>query len=209
MILDPEQASARDAYKLMIGAIVPRPIAFVSTLAADGVPNLAPFSFFTAITANPPTLCFAPGRRSSDGTRKDTLANIEETGEFVVNVVTEAIGPQMNEAATDFPPELNEFEYAKLTPVPSRVIAPPRVAESPINMECELDRILHFGSDGPGGAALVIGRIVLFHVDDDLYKAGRIDIERLRPLGRLAGADYTTLGKIVSLKRKKYQPERP
>jgi flavin reductase (DIM6/NTAB) family NADH-FMN oxidoreductase RutF len=206
MIVDPEHASYKDCYKLMIGSVVPRPIAFVSTMSADGHLNLAPFSYFTAITSSPPTICFAPGRRGPDGTRKDTLVNIEATGEFVVNVVTEAIGAAMNETAADFPPDIDEFDVAGLTPAASRVVAPPRVAESPINMECKVYDILHIGPDGTGGGALVIGEIVMFHIADELHDDGRIKIHDLKPLGRLAGTEYTTLGSIISMKRKAYPP---
>ncbi len=201
MIIDPKEISYRECHKIMIGSVVPRPIAFVSTVSADGVPNLAPFSYYTAIAADPPTLCFAPGRRSSDGERKDTLSNIEATGEFVVNVVTEDIGPAMNATAMDFPPETNEFEVAELTPLPSRVVKPPRVGESPISMECKLHQVVPIGLPQAGGATLVIGEIVMFHVADHLYKDGRINIHELKPLGRLAGTEYTTLGKIISIER--------
>lgn len=207
MIIDPKKASRKDCYKLLVGSVVPRPIAFVSTLSADGQPNLAPFSYFTAVSANPPTICFAPGRRSADGERKDTLGNIEATGEFVVNVVTEAIGPAMNETAVDFPPETNEFEVAGLTPVPSQVVKPPRVQESPINMECKLYDVVAVGPPRHGGAALVIGEVVMFHIADELYDGGRIKVLELEPLGRLSGDDYTSLGKIISLKRKPYPPK--
>lgn len=208
MIIDPKEISYKECYKIMIGSVVPRPIAFVSTVSADGIPNLAPFSYYTAIAAEPPTLCFAPGRRSSDGERKDTLSNIEATGEFVVNVVTEAIGPAMNATATDFPPETNEFEVANLTPLPSRIVKPSRVGESPINMECKLHQIVPIGRPQAGGAALVIGEIVMFHVADKLYEEGRINIHELKPLGRLAGTEYTTLGKIISIERGSNQPKK-
>jgi flavin reductase (DIM6/NTAB) family NADH-FMN oxidoreductase RutF len=207
MLIDPNDVSYKERYKLMIGTVVPRPIAFVSTISPQGDLNLAPFSYFTAITADPPTICFAPGRRSSDGDRKDTLGNIEATGEFVVNVVTETIGQAMVSTAVDFPPGTNEFEIADLTPVPSRVVKPPRVGESPINMECKLYQVIPIGPEGPGGGALVIGEIVMFHIADELYDDGRIRIEDLKPLGRLAGHDYTTLGKIVSIKRKAHRPK--
>lgn len=198
MIIDPKSATYKDNYKLMIGSIVPRPIAFVSTLSQDGRANLAPFSYFTAISSDPPTLCFAPGRRPSDGDRKDTLGNIESTGEFVVNVVNVALGAAMNKTATDYPPDTDEFKVAGLTPVPSQKIKPPRVKESPINMECKLYDVIHIGKAQAGGGALVIGEIVLFHVADELYRDGRIDIRKLDPLGRLAGSEYCTLGDIVS-----------
>jgi len=208
MVIDPREISYKERYKIMIGTVVPRPIAFVSTVSADGIPNLAPFSYFTAIAAEPPTLCFAPGRRAVDGERKDTLSNIEATGEFVVNVVTEEIGPAMNATAVDFPPEIDEFEVAKLTPLPSHVVRPPRVKESPVNMECKLHQIVPIGRPQAGGAALVIGEIVMFHVADNLYEEGRINIHELKPLGRLAGTEYTTLGRIISIERGSNQPKK-
>lgn len=201
MIIDPGSATYKDCYRVMIGSVVPRPIAFVSTLSPDGKRNLAPFSYFTAVSSVPPTLCFAPGRRSSDGERKDTLRNIEATGEFVVNVVTEAIGEAMVKTALDYSMDIDEFEIAGLTPVPSSVVRPPRVAESPINMECKVYDILQIGPEARGGAALVVGEVVMFHVADELLEDGRIKIAELRPLGRLSGDDYTTLGKILSMKR--------
>jgi len=205
MIIDPQKTERKDIYKLMIGSIVPRPIALVSTVSPDGVRNLAPFSFFTAITSRPPTICFAPDRRPEDGRKKDTLVNIEATGEFVVNVVTESIVVQMNEAATDYPPEFDEFEMSGLIPEPSVVVVPPRVKESPINMECKVDRIIEIGPQD-SAAALVIGQIVMFHVADGLLdQRGRIDIAALNPIGRLAGSGYATLGRRISLKRKKYE----
>jgi flavin reductase (DIM6/NTAB) family NADH-FMN oxidoreductase RutF len=207
MIIDPNNITHGERYKLMVGSIVPRPIAFVSTVSADDEPNLAPFSYFTAITSDPPTICFAPGRRSSDGERKDTLSNIEATGEFVVNVVNEAIGQPMVETAVDYPAGTNEFEVSGLTPAPSRIVKPPRVKESPINMECKLHQVVPIGPQQPGGGALVIGEIVMFHVADDMYEEGRINIHKLKPLGRLAGTEYTTLGKIISMKRKPHQPK--
>jgi flavin reductase (DIM6/NTAB) family NADH-FMN oxidoreductase RutF len=207
MIIDPSSVPYRDCYKLMIGSIVPRPIALVSTLAVDGHANLAPFSYFTAIASDPPTLCFSPGRRFADAQRKDTLANIEARREFVVNVVTESMVAAMNETATDYPPDVNEFEVAGFTPLPSHRVAPPRVKESPIHMECRLYDIVHINIDRPGGGSLVIGEIVLFHVDDGVYEEGRINFQKLNPLGRLAGDYYTTLGRLIALKRKTYPPK--
>jgi flavin reductase (DIM6/NTAB) family NADH-FMN oxidoreductase RutF len=207
VIIDPKKVSYKERYKLMVGSVVPRPIAFVSTVSADGQPNLAPFSYFTAITSDPPTICFAPGRRASDGERKDTLSNIEATGEFVVNVVTESIGQAMNDTAVDYPADTNEFEVVNLTPAASRIVRPPRVEESPINMECKLYQIVSIGPSRQGGGALVIGEIVMFHIADELYDDGRVKIHELKPLGRLAGTEYTTLGRIISMKRKPYQPK--
>ena len=203
MIIDPSKQDRTANYKLIIGSILPRPIAFVSTCNAQDVPNLAPFSFFTGVAAEPPTVCFAPLRRFSDGQEKDTLQNIRVTGEFVVNVVTEAIVEQANDAAAEYPPGVSEFEKTGLTPAVSDVVAAPRVLESPISMECRLVQIVDGGATGPGGGSLVIGEVVRFHVADELMEEGRIDTGALRPVGRLAGAEFTTLGRRFSLERKK------
>ena len=205
MQLDPDILTVKENYKLMIGSILPRPIAFVSTISPTGIFNLAPYSFFMGITSNPPTIGFAPARKGQSGDKKDTLSNIEATKEFVVNIVTEDIAEKMNETATEFPADVDEFEIARLTAVASRIVKPPRVAESPINLECRLHDIVYIGKEEPGGGALVIGRIVMFHVRDDLIENGRIDTGRLRPVGRLAGQEYTTLGKRFILERKPYK----
>lgn len=203
MIIDPSKQDLVANYKLIIGSVLPRPIAFVSTVNAEGSSNLAPFSFFTGATAKPPTVCFVPLRRFSDGQEKDTLRNIRATGEFVVNVVTEDIVEQANDAAMEFPPEISEFSEVGLTPVDCEVVAAPRVLESPISMECKLLQIVDIGEAEPGGGSIVIGEVVRFHVDDALLDSGRIDTTALKPVGRLAGAEFTTLGRRFSLERKK------
>jgi flavin reductase (DIM6/NTAB) family NADH-FMN oxidoreductase RutF len=189
VIVDPGNTAAANVYKLMVGAIVPRPIAFVSTLSAAGVRNLAPFSFFTGISANPPVICFSPMIRSSDGQKKDTLRNIEETGEFVVNVVSEDFAPQMNLCAPEYPAEVDEFELSGLTAIPSDLVRPPRVAESRIHMECKLYQIVHV-SPKPLGGSLVIGEVLRFHVSDALFTDFRIDPDLLRAIGRMGGPTY-------------------
>ena len=190
MIIDPRATTPGNIYKLMVGVIVPRPIAFVSTLSAAGIRNLAPFSFFTGISANPPVICFAPMIRASDGRKKDTLRNIEETGEFVVNVVSEDFAEQMNVCSGEYPPEIDEFEAAGLTPIPSERVKPPRVAESRVNIECKLHQIVHV-SDKPLGGSLVLGEIQCFHVLDALFEDYRIDPDALRAIGRMGGPAYT------------------
>jgi len=202
MIIDPDSQTYRENYKLMIGSILPRPIAFVSTISKNGIHNLAAYSFFNGITSKPPSVCFAPTRKSSDGSKKDTLINIEETGEFVVNIVTEDIVGPMNDTAPEFPPEISEFEEVGLTPIESQIVKAPRVKESPINMECKLLEVVEVGAAEPGGGFLVIGEIVLFHIQNDLLDNGRINTGLLKPVGRLAGTEYTTLGKRFSLSRK-------
>ncbi len=207
MILDPARLTKAEFYPWMIRCIVPRPIAWVSTTSRAGVHNLAPFSFFTAISTEPPTLCFAPGRHPVTGGKKDTLVNIEETGEFVVNVVPEELAEQMNETATDYPHGMDEFKEVGLTPSPSERVKAPRVAESPVHFECERYQIVQIGPDGAGGASLVIGRIVLLHVDDSILTNGKVDYERYRAVGRLGGMDYTRMRDRFSMARKKYTPK--
>nr|WP_239583416.1 flavin reductase family protein [Metabacillus iocasae] len=174
----------------MIGSVLPRPIAFVSTVDEKGNANLAPFSFFTGICAAPMMVCFAPMLRGSDGQKKDTLRNIEQTNEFVINVVGESIVEPMNHTAIEFDEHVDEFVEAGLTKIPSEIVKPYRVKESDVQLECVLDQILHFG-DQPGAGSLVIGQVVCVHVKDDLYEGGRINTEKLAPVGRLAGATYT------------------
>jgi len=176
---------------VLTGVVVPRPIAFVSTISADGFINVAPYSFFNVMAYNPATVVFSSSRHTGGGRgkRKDTLANIEETGEFVVNIVVDDIAEAMNLTAAEYPAEANEFEIAGLTPAPSDLIAPPRVAESPVNMECRLNQVISLGI-GNGRHGLVIGEIVLMHVRDDLIDGHRIDHQKLQPTGRLAGNMY-------------------
>ena len=203
MRIDPAQTSPRDVYRVMIRAIVPRPIAWVSTRSPDGVNNLAPFSFFTGVTSVPPSIVFAPGRRADDGARKDTLCNVEATGEFVVNVVPRRLAEAMNESAVDYPPEVDEFAAAGLTPVPGEVVTAPRVAESPVQMECRLMRVVPVGPRGPGGGALVVGEIVMIHVDDAVVRDGRVDAGLLDPLARLGGMEYASLGERFVMPRRR------
>jgi flavin reductase (DIM6/NTAB) family NADH-FMN oxidoreductase RutF len=202
MTIDPGFTSPSDVYRLMIGAIVPRPIAFVSTRSPDGILNLAPFSFFTAVSANPPVICFSPMVRGVDGGRKDTLANIELTREFVVNVVSEDFIQQVNVCSAEFPPEVDEFEASGLTPIPSDVVTPPRVKESSINMECRLVQVVHVSSK-PLGGSLVLGEVVRFHVDDAVIVDGSIDPDKLRPVGRMGGPSYTRTADRFNIKRPK------
>ena len=202
MILKPEDLSIKDNYKLIIGSVLPRPIALVSTLSDDGVPNLAPFSFFTGLTSKPPMIGFAPALKGKEANKKDTLSNIESSGEFVVNIVTEDISEQMNKTAFEFPPDVDEFEIAGFTAIDSEIVKPPRVKESPINLECKLYQVVYIGDGTAGSGAFVIGEIVAYHIDDALYNDGRIDTALLKPVGRLAGQDYTTLGRCFSMDRK-------
>jgi len=189
MIVDPGAADPRNVYKLMIGAIVPRPIAFVSTISPDGILNLAPFSFFMGVCANPPVIAFAPTIRPTDGRQKDTLNNIEATREFVVNIVSEEFAEKMNQCSGEYPPQVDEFAVSGLTPVASDLVKPPRVAESKVNMECRLFQLVRI-SDKPLGGSVVLGEIVRFHVDDALIDDFRIDPDKLRAIGRMGGSGY-------------------
>ncbi len=190
MVIDPGSNQPSDIYKLMVGLIVPRPIAFVSSLSADGIRNLAPFSFFTAASANPPVICFTPMVRGRDGSLKDTLRNIEATGEFVTNVVSEDFILQMNASSAEVGPEVDEFVLSGLTPVASDLVRAPRVGEARAAMECKLVQIVHVSAK-PLGGSIVLGEVLRFHVDDTLFDNFRIDPDRLRPVGRMGGPLYT------------------
>ncbi len=202
MIFDPAAHNLAEIHKIMIGSIVPRPIAFVSTTNGNGQLNLAPFSYFNGVCSQPPTILFCPARRGYDGKTKDTLNNIRETNEFVVNIVSEEFAEQMVATSTDFVPEVNEFEISKLTPEACQRVAPPKVAEAKISYECQLNQIVPVGNAGPGGGFVVIGTVVLFHIDDNVYKDGYIILENLNPIGRLAGNTYTRLTDQFEIKRK-------
>jgi flavin reductase (DIM6/NTAB) family NADH-FMN oxidoreductase RutF len=182
--IDPEQLSEADRHKLLIGSVVPRPIAWTSTVDDNGIRNLAPFSFFTVVSGTPPLLAItvqAPENRDGD---KDTLVNIRTTGEFVVNVVSAPLADAMWVSSQEHPAEVDEFALAGVTAQSSVVVAAPRVREALISMECVLDDIIQ-----PGGDSVVIGRITRFHVDDRLLdQRGHIDLATLQPLARLGGS---------------------
>ncbi|RMF09477.1 MAG: flavin reductase family protein [Candidatus Neomarinimicrobiota bacterium] len=202
MIIDPATQSFKDNYKLMIGSILPRPIAWVSTRSPEGVPNLAPFSFFMGVCSRPPTLAFAPAIRATDGATKDTLNNIRDTKEFGVNIVSEDLAEVMVQTSGEYPPDVDEFALAGLQPEPGQVIAAPLVKASPVRFECRLTRIIPVGDGKPGSGFVVLGEIVRFHVRDDLIQEGRIDIQALRPVGRLAGsAGYCRITDTFEIRR--------
>jgi flavin reductase (DIM6/NTAB) family NADH-FMN oxidoreductase RutF len=178
-----------DVYALLVGCVVPRPIAFVSSLAADGTPNLAPFSFFNAGGASPPSLIFSPVT-SGAGRDKDTLHNVRATGEYVVHIVRWGIRERMNQASAEYPPEVDEFEAAGFTKVPSMKVKPWRAAECPIAMECRLFRIVEHG-EGPLRANYVIGEVLYFHIEESLLQDGRVQSPAIDAIGRLGGPLYT------------------
>ena len=201
-VLDPSQIAANDIYKLMIGMIVPRPIAFVSTVDVAGVRNLAPFSYFTACGSNPPVVCFSTSVRSGPRPYKDTLKNVEATGEFVVNIVSEEFAAQMNMSSAEVAPEVDEFELSGLTPISSDLIKPPRVAESKVQMECRLHQIVPV-SDRPGGGILVLGEVLRFHVLESLLDGYKIDPDKLNAIGRMGGPTYVRTHDRFEMQRPK------
>ena len=203
MIIDPQTFDG--FYRVLTGVVVPRPIAFVSTMSEDGLINLAPYSFFNAVAYDPPTIVFSSSRQAGDK-RKDTLAHIEETGEFVVNIVVDDIAEAMNRTAAEYPSEVSEFEIAGLTPAASQKVRPPRVAESPVNMECRLLQVVPLGQ-GDHQHGLVIGQVVLMHIRDDLIEGHRINHQRLKPTGRLAGSMYCHTSDVFEMVRPVYTPD--
>ena len=200
MILDPASTPPRDVYRLMISCITPRPIAWVSSISPRGIPNLAPYSFFNGVGANPPSVVFCPVNRR-DGSKKDTLLNIEATPEFVINIVPYSLAKPMNETSAELPYEVNEFESAGMTAVPSIKVKAPRVKEAPVHLECVLHQIVPVGT-GALGANLVIGRIVWIEVADRVLGAdGQIDPGKLDTIGRMGGSLYARTTDIFELPR--------
>ncbi len=187
--LDPAKIAARDIYKLIIGAIVPRPIAFVSTVGKDGTGNLAPYSFFNGVSSNPPCLMISVSR-NADGSKKDTLRNIEETGQFVVNSANEWLIEPLVHCAGAFPYGVDEMSLVGLTAEASTKVRPPRVKESAVQFECEVYKTVEIGDGGPGSTTVVFGKIVFVHAHSSVYRNGRIDFSAYRPIGRLGGFAY-------------------
>ena len=197
--LDMRALPVREAYAFLIGAIVPRPIAFVSTIAPDGIANVAPFSFFTGVTSRPPTIVFSVIRRR--GEKKDTVRNLEYCGECVVHVVDEELGAAMNTASGDWPYGVNEFVQAGLTAVPSVQVRPPRVLEAPVAMECRVTQMLDVG-EMPHAATLVIAEIVWAHVREDVATPeGLPDDARLHAIARMGGTRYARTRDLFDMVR--------
>jgi flavin reductase (DIM6/NTAB) family NADH-FMN oxidoreductase RutF len=200
MLLKPPDLNQQDAYRILIGAILPRPIAWDSTMSEDGILNLAPFSFFTIGATIPMTLIFCPQIPGSGRDKKDTLRNIEALPEFVVNMTNQDTAIPMNLSATELPHGMSEFEWAKVTAIQSETIRVPRVAESPIAFECKLQRIVTISSQ-PGGGSAVFGEVQCIHIRDNLLHNGRIRLAEYGPIGRLAGAGYTRVTDTFELER--------
>jgi flavin reductase (DIM6/NTAB) family NADH-FMN oxidoreductase RutF len=198
MIVDPRTVPAAAMYRVLIGVVVPRPIAFVSTVSPDGRHNVSPFSFFNALSSEPPLIGIAINRRGKE--LKDTLRNIHDTGDFVVNIVHEELGVRMVQTSGDWPEDTSEFDVAGLTPTPSDRVKSPRVAESYVHLECRLDREIELGT-----TTLVVGEVVLAHVSDEVLTDGRVDITKLHPVGRLGGDEYAVIRHVVHMPRPKVE----
>lgn len=196
--IDPKNNSERDNYKLLIGAIIPRPIAFVTTQSDDGTLNGAPFSYFNIVSSNPPMVSLAIQRPG--GRLKDTARNIYHHQQFVVHIVDEDNVGAINQTAATLPRDESEIELAKLTPVQSERIAVPGVKEAKVRMECKLVQAIPLGGE-EAGSDLFIGEIVQFHIDGSIYQEGRIDPRGLNAVSRLAGSNYATIGEIFSIER--------
>ncbi len=200
MIVDLAQLPPRDAYRWMVNAITPRPIAWVSTISAAGKTNLAPFSFFQGVCAKPPTVIFC-GANDRTGKKKDSVINVNEVPEFVVNLVPYALRESMNLTSATLPYGESEFERFGIPTAAAQTVRPPRVADAPIAFECKLDRIVELG-DGPLGSSVVFGLILCMHVSESVLNAeGAIDPAKLDTIGRMGGDFYTRTTELFSMKR--------
>lgn len=200
MYLDVTDASPLTIYHHLVGIVTPRPIGWVSSIDEEGRVNLAPFSFFNVFGANPPVVVFSPLLRR-DGSRKDTLLNVQATGEFVLNAVVESLADAVNVSSADLPRGESEVEPSGLTLLPSSRVKPPRIAESPAHLECKVMQIIATGEGGLAGN-LVIGEVVAIHIDDRILDAeGRVDPSRLKSIGRLNGDWYSRTTDLFELKR--------
>ena len=180
----------------------PRPIGWISTLSLGGVPNLAPFSFFNAISASPPMVMFCANGVHREGGIKDSQLNARETGEFVQNMAVWDLRMQVNDSSSTAPRAVDEFELAGLTKAPSRLVKPPRVAESPVSLECRVIKVVDLPSAGPEHTnAMVIGKVVAVHIRDDVIVDGRVDVTRLRPISRFGYSDYTVVDSVFEMLR--------
>jgi flavin reductase (DIM6/NTAB) family NADH-FMN oxidoreductase RutF len=195
-----QDAEFSDNYKILIGSILPRPIAVVSTKNKDGTNNVAPFSFFTGVSAKPFIIAFAPLIRTSTGEKKDTVINIEREKEFVINFTNEENSDLVNLASSELPYGEDEFTYSGLTPIESEVVKACRVKQSPIQFECKLKDIISYG-DKPGAGTLITGEVVKVHIDESIYDNGRIVTAKWKPVGRGAGNDWFKTDSIITKER--------
>jgi flavin reductase (DIM6/NTAB) family NADH-FMN oxidoreductase RutF len=200
MIIDVSSADVVQVYHALVGVVTPRPIAWVTTIDQEGRVNLAPFSFFNAFGATPPVVVFSPTLRR-DRSKKDTLLNLEMVGEFVLNAAVENLARQVNATSKELPRGQSEAEYVGLTLEPSIKVRPPRVAESPVHMECRLCQIMSVG-EGPISANLVIGEVLLIDIDESvLDPKGQVDPRKLRTIARLGGNHYCRTSDLFEMER--------
>jgi flavin reductase (DIM6/NTAB) family NADH-FMN oxidoreductase RutF len=200
MQFDPNELDYSAVYKLLTGAIIPRPIGWISSISEDGINNLAPFSYFNAVGDDPPHVMFSVGR--GNNINKDTLNNVLNTKQFVVNMVTEALAEKMNLTAQSVPSHVDEFALAHIDSIPSIKVKALRVKESPITFECELVHHYFLEDHKNGGACIIIGRIVMMHFDESVLMDNyKINLENYKPIARLAGSNYAKIGEIFSVKR--------
>jgi flavin reductase (DIM6/NTAB) family NADH-FMN oxidoreductase RutF len=201
MQFDIQNTESSALYKLLTGTVIPRPIAWVATIDDNGIDNLAPFSFFNVVSEDPPHIMFSTVRTGNKN--KDTLNNILTNKQFVVNLVTEDVVEQMNTTSQSVPADVNEFQLANVTPIDSIYIKPKRVKESLVHFECEMVHHYFIEKHQNGGACIIIGKIITMHIDDTiLMENHKIDLEKYKPVARLAGSNYSKLGEIFSIKRK-------
>ncbi len=190
LIVDPKTTATPDLHQFLLGAVAPRPIAFVSTISENSTPNLAPYSFFNAFSSNPPIVIFSSNRRVRDNTTKHTLGNIQEIEEVVINMVSHSIARQMTIASIEYDEEISEFDKAGFTPVPSDLVKPFRVKESPVQMECKVREIITLGNEG-GAGNLVVCEVIRMHIDEGvLDENGRIDPQKIDLMARMGRAFY-------------------
>lgn len=200
MIIDASTADVVSVYQALVGVVTPRPIAWVTTVDLEGRVNLAPFSFFNAFGANPPVVVFSPTLRR-DGSKKDTLKNLEAVPEFVLNAAVEGLAEPMNATSRELPPGRSEAEYAGLELTPATKVRPPRVLASPVHLECKVRQILPLG-DGPIAPNLVIGEVLLIQIDDAILDpSGRVDPRKLKTIARLGGSFYCRSTDLFEMER--------
>lgn len=197
--VDPESMSERENYKFLVGSIIPRPIAFVTTLSDEGVLNGAPFSYFNIVSANPPMISLSIQR--SQGRMKDTARNIIHTQQFVIHIVDEANVEKINQTAASLPPDQSEIELAGLTPVSSVKVSVPGIKEAKVRMECTVEHALELGGAAAPGCDFIIGKVVQYHIEEEIYEGGRVDARGLAAVSRLAGNHYAKIGELFEIER--------
>ena len=204
MRIDPADLGAERIYRLMTGIVVPRPIAWVTSLSAKGVVNLAPFSAFTFVSQKPPMLAISVGRKA--GVYKDTAHNILDSEEYVIHIADTPLMGALHESSFEHPPEISEVEHLKLETLPSELIKVPRLAAPPVAMECRFRQCLEFGD---AKSRLIVGEVVMFHLRDGLVNNGKVETAALDPIARIAGPRYARLGEIVTLNTVFQTPKSP